>query len=288
LARRQHDAISHRQLVELGFSASAIKHRLAVGRLHRVHRGVYAVGRPALSWQGELMAAVLRCRPRALVSHESAAWAYGIRARRPLRPVEISVPADRDPRPPGIRVHRRTGLADGDTGRHVGIPVTSPIRTLLDLATRLPFQKLESAVNEADKLDLVDPETLRAALEDRSGQPGVRPLRNLLDRHTFRLTDSELERRFLLLASEAGLRAPRTQAHVNGYRVDFFWPELGLVVETDGLRYHRTPAQQARDQHRDQTHTAMGLTCLRFSHADVRAGERVVATLAKTARRLER
>lgn len=95
-------------------------------------------------------------------------------------------------------------------------------------------------------------------------------LRETLDRRTFTLTDSELERRFLPLARRAGLPAPQTQAWVNGFKVDFYWPELGLVVETDGLRYHRTPAQQARDRVRDQAHAAAGLACLRFTHAQIR------------------
>src|SRR5207244_8105368 len=95
-------------------------------------------------------------------------------------------------------------------------------------------------------------------------------LRDVLDLRTFTLTDSELERRFLRIVRRAGLPPPLTQFHVNGFRVNFFWPDIGLVVETDGLRYHRTPAQQARDRVRDQTHAAAGLTTLRFTHAQVR------------------
>jgi very-short-patch-repair endonuclease len=91
----------------------------------------------------------------------------------------------------------------------------------------------------------------------------------LLDRRTFTLTDSQLERRLLPLARRAGLPRPRTGVLVNGFKVDFFWPHIGLIVETDGLRYHRTPAQQLRDRLRDQAHTAAGLTTLRFTHAQV-------------------
>lgn len=102
-----------------------------------------------------------------------------------------------------------------------------------------------------------------------SGQRGVPALRRLLDRGTFCLTDSELERRFLRLVRSAGLPLPETGRVVNGVRVDFLWAELGLIVETDGLRYHRTPSQQASDRRRDQVHTAAGLTTLRFTHAQV-------------------
>ncbi len=151
-----------------------------------------------------------------------------------------------------------------------GIPVTTPARTLLDLATVLSASALERAVNEADKRDLIDPEALRAKLADFAGEPGVVRLRALLDRDTFRLSDSELERLFRRIVSAAGLPMPLTKAMVNGFEVDFFWPDLGLVVETDGLRYHRTPSAQVRDHLRDQTHTAAGLTPLRFSHYQIK------------------
>jgi hypothetical protein len=168
-----------------------------------------------------------------------------------------------------------------------GIPVTTASRTLLDLARVLGRQQLEAAVNAADKYDLVDPETLRAKLDEFAGLTGVATLRGVLDRRTFVLTDSELERRFLPLVARAGLPLPRTGEYVNGFKVDFYWPDLGLVVETDGLRYHRTAAQQTRDRQRDQAHTAAGLTPLRFTHSQVRFESGYVrATLAKVARRL--
>ncbi|HEX5928654.1 MAG TPA: DUF559 domain-containing protein [Solirubrobacterales bacterium] len=151
-----------------------------------------------------------------------------------------------------------------------GIPVTVPARTLLDLATELSPGRLERAVNEADKRDTIDAETLREAVGRYSAHPGVRALRSLLDRHTFRLSDSELEVLFRPIARRAGLPEPLTKQAVNGFEVDFFWPDLGLVVETDGWRYHRTPSAQSRDALRDQTHTAAGLTALRFSHGQVK------------------
>jgi very-short-patch-repair endonuclease len=172
--------------------------------------------------------------------------------------------------------------------RH-GIPVTTPVCTLIDLASYLPPGRLEAAINEADKLRLADPESLRCALDGLDyRRPGVAALRRTLDRRTFRLTDSELERRFLEIVAETGLSLPETGRQVDGFRVDFFWPDLGLVVETDGLRYHRTAAQQARDRVRDQAHLAAGRTPLRFTHAQVRfEPESVRATLAAVARRLQ-
>ena len=218
---------------------------------------------------GRCMAAVLACGAESMVSHQTAAELWGVRPPRG-GPVEISVPAALDRAVHGIRLHRRRSLDPSELQRRLGIPITSPIRTLVDLATRLESRPLEAAINEADKIDLIDPETLRLGLDGMRWQRGVPALRRVLDRRTFRLTDSELERIFLRLVRAIGLPTPRTGAWVNGFRADFFWPELGLVVETDGLRYHRTPAQQVRDRRRDQVHTAAGLTALRFTHAQVR------------------
>lgn len=177
------------------------------------------------------------------------------------------MPAHRARRRRGVVVHRRGAIASDDVTRCHGIPVTSAICTLIDITACLDRGQLQAAINEADRLDLVDPEALRSALDRVGRRPGTGTLRQLLDRRTFTLTDSELERRFLTLARAAGLSGPVTGSYLNGFKVDFYWPELGLVVETDGLRYHRTPAQQAKDHMRDQAHAAVGLTPLRFTHA---------------------
>ena len=232
------------------------------------------------------MAAVLACGEQAALSHASAAALMGI-LNRERGCIELSVPRGRSARSPGIRVHRPTCLPSKDLGTFDGIPVTSPIKTLIDLATFLSVPKLEAAVNAADKHDLVDPEQLRAALEARQGLRGVRALRDLLDRHTFRLTRSKLERYFLPIVRWAGLPTPETRVWLNGYVVDFFWPDLGLVVETDGQRYHRTAISQTRDRERDQAHARAGLTQLRFSHFQVRyEPEHVASTLVPVVRRL--
>jgi very-short-patch-repair endonuclease len=281
LARRQHGVISRRQLLALGFGPQAIKHRVKSGRLHPRWRGVYAVGRPELTRRGTWMAAVLACGERAALSHSSAAALWQI---RPLDDrIEVTLRGSGARRRPGIVVHR----AERDVVRLDAIPVTTPACTLVDLATQLADDDLEAAVNAADKRDLIDPEALRRELEPLAGRHGVARLRALLDRRTFTLTDSSLERRFLPIARAVGLPRPETGLHLNGYKVDFYWPHLGLVVETDGLRYHRTPAQQARDRVRDQAHAAAGLTPLRFTRAQVRFDPaHVRATLGAVATRL--
>jgi very-short-patch-repair endonuclease len=289
LIERQHGVIARRQLLMLGVGPNAISRRVSSGRLHVLWRGVYAAGRPTVTVRGWWMAAVLACGNRAVLSHASAGalWGMlvmntgnqGLKPRRSL--VHISIPADRVCRRGGIRVHRRGALAACDLTRREGIPVTSPRQTLIDLATLLQPSQLEAAVNAADRLDLIDPELLRVAVQERSGMDGAGALRKVLDRRSFGLTDSELERRFLRLVVRSRLPAPKTQQIVEGFRVDFFWPESRLVVETDGLRYHRTPGQQAKDRRRDQVLVASGLTVLRFTHAQVVYEPQQVRTLLR-------
>jgi very-short-patch-repair endonuclease len=201
--------------------------------------------------------------------------------------VHLSLPSPGDRRRSGVILHRRFLAAHELTRRH-GIPVTTPICTLIDLASYLNRDQLEAAINEADKRGLTDPERLRYALDQVARRPGVGVLRQLIDHHAFTLTESELERRFIPLALQAGLSMPLTGHWVNGFKVDFYWPELGLVVETDGLRYHRTAVQQAKDRRRDQAHARAGLTALRFTRGQVRfEAEEVQATLREVVLRLK-
>jgi very-short-patch-repair endonuclease len=284
LARNQHGVVARRQLIALGFTDDAIRHLLSRGRLRSIWRGVYALGGPEITRHGRWMAAVLACGANAALSHHTAAALWGIR-RSGSSFIAVSVPPGTNRRYRGIRVHRRP-IPTEDLTRHGGIPVTTATRTLIDLGVILELEALEAAINQADRLDLIDPESLRAAAEGRRGCPGTRAIKQVLDRRTFALTDSELERRFLRLVRGARLPRPLTRQRVNGFRVDFFWPNLRLVVETDGLRYHRTSTQQSRDRVRDQAHAAAGFTTLRFTHAQVLfEPNHVIATLRAVAER---
>jgi Protein of unknown function (DUF559) len=286
LARLQHGVVSRRQLLDLGFTGEAIRHRLARARLHVIRTGVYAVGRPQISRKGWWMSAVLACGKGAMLSHRSAAalWRFG---EETPGLIDVSIARHSTLRRPGIRVHNRAGIWDRDLGTRLEIPVTQPVRTFLDLATVTGPTTIERAINEADKRDVIDADSLRRALDDYPGEPGVRALRRILDRHTFRLSDDELERLFRPLAVAAGLPTPLTKQMVDRFEVDFFWPDLGLVVETDGWRYHRTPSAQTRDALRFQVHVANGLTPIRFSHYQVKYEPRhVCRILERTAANL--
>jgi hypothetical protein len=272
--------VAREQLLALGFTKSAVEHRVRNGRLHPIVRGVYAVGRGHLSREGRWMAAVLACGPGAALSHRSAAalWGFG---KEHTDYIDLSVRRASESRLPGVRTHRRPTLPAEAVTTRLNIPLTQPVQTFLDFATVTGPKALERAINEADKRDVIDPDALRRALDDHPGEPGVRPLRWVLDKHTFRLSDDELELLFRPLAAAAGLHTPLTKVKVNEFEVDFFWPDLSLVVETDGWRYHRTPAAQTRDALRFQAHTAAGLTPLRFSHWQVKYEPRHVEEILR-------
>lgn len=242
-------------------------------------QGVYVVGWPQTTRKQRWMAAVLACGDGAALSHLSAAALWGI--AREGDAIEVSV--KREKRRPGVRSRIRPGLPPPQIEVRDRIRVTSPLQTLIDIALELTTNRLERAVNDADKLELIDPEALRDGLDDHAGEPGVKPLRTLLDKDTFVLSDTDLEVLFRPIAVAAGLPPEMTKHVVNDYEVDFYWHSLGLVVETDGLRYHRTAAAQRRDAVRDNEHVASGFTRLRFTHWQVKHEPGYVrAILART------
>lgn len=287
LAGRQHGVVARRQLLALGFSKRAIEHRVTRGRLHQVTPGVYAVGWPEMTGERRWMTAVLVGGEGAALSHRSAAALWGVGAEK-AGTTDISVARHTRLSRAGIRVRSRPALDAAEVISRRGIPVTNIVRTLIDVAAESGLAVIERAVNEADKRNLITPDALRLRLIDHAGEAGVRPLRQLLDKYTFRLSDSDLEVLFRPIAEAAGLPVPLTKQIVNGFEVDFFWADLGLVVETDGLRYHRTPSTQARDARRDRAHILAGMTPLRFTHYEIKREPHRVRVALKRAAHLLR
>src|SRR3954447_18059881 len=181
LAERQYWVVSRQQLLDLGYTSEAIDVRLEDARLHRVFAGVYAAGRPHVSRDGYLMAAVLASGEGAAQADFSAAEHYRIVRPRP-GPMHVAVPHARAPCTRGIKVHRRMRF---DVRIERGIPATSPICTLIDISSMLDESRLERAINEAVNRDLVDLDELRAAARGRSRAVG-----QLLDRDSFVVTDT--------------------------------------------------------------------------------------------------
>lgn len=266
LERIAHNRIVTRpKLLAFGYSPDTIKHAVHSGRLYPLWPGVYAVGTPEVTKLGMWTAAAYSCGDGAAISHADGTAVWGIGTAAPGC-IEVSVPRNRHPRGKGIKVHRRHGF---DATTRYGIPVTTPACTIIDMAPRLSRDRVESMIGEADVLGLVTPGAVRAAAAAHPWRPGAARVIEILDRRTFRLTRSKLERLLIPIALKVGFPLPLTRQRVNGYEVDFYWPDLGLIIETDGLTYHRTAAQQAKDRIRDQVHTAAGLTVLRFTHEQV-------------------
>jgi very-short-patch-repair endonuclease len=214
------------------------------------------------------MASVLACGDRAVLSHQSAGALWRIWDHRG-REVFLSVPAvGQRKKRRGMTVHRRN-LRTKDLDRQRGIPVTSPLRTVIDLATGGDRAAAERLINRADSANVLRADTLHEQLDEHRGERGAPLLLDILGRDAFVLTDSELERLFLALAERAGLLPPQSQRRLGRGRVDFYFPELNLVVECDSLRYHRTKQQQAEDRARDHAHLLAGRTCIRFTHHQV-------------------
>ena len=244
LAARQHGVVTRSQLLGLGLSESAINRRVEIGRLHRLHRGVFAVGHRVLTVQGRWMAAVLATS--GVLSHATAAAAWD------LRPVgagaiHVSVPGHSGRlRRGGIRLHRPRTLEPHDMTTHHGIPVTTPLRTILDLAATLKGRPLEHVLDLAEQRRLID----FAELAQRS-KP--RSLQAVLSHYTAgsTTTRSELEERFLALCDDHGIERPEVNTRIEGQEVDFVWRDARLIVEVDGYRYHRSPSAFEADRERD-------------------------------------
>ncbi len=247
------------QLVAAGLDRHAISYRVRVGRLHPRHRAVYAVGHVPVSPLATAMAAVLACGDGAVLSHRSAAALWRILPRWP-RTAEVTTRAQRTHA--GIHVHRSHTLTEEDITRHHGIPVTTPNRTLLDLAdTTLPDRELTRAQNEAYVLKLTTPPQLTTFLTRNPGRPTTRltPERNATP------TRSHLEDDFLRFLRRHDLPQPELNQRIAGYEVDAVWRDKRLIVELDGYAFHSTPRAFESDRERDATLLAAGFSTLRIT-----------------------
>jgi len=249
--------IARVQLVEIGLSLDAIDYRVQLGRLQPLHRGVYAVGHRALTRHGRWMAAVLAGGPGAVLRRRSAAALWGIREGAPAR-VEIAAPRDR--RRPAIAV-QRIELPDDERDEHNGIPVTTPARTLLDLAGLLDEHRLTRAAERAEALRLTSPTSLQTLLDRYPKRPGTPNLKRLIEEHRIvpTTTANDLERRFLTFLDANGLPRPLINESLDPNTTpDFRWPNHRLIVELDGFETHGTRQAFERDRARDRRLLADG------------------------------
>jgi len=263
---RQHGAISYAQLLEAGLTPDAVDHRVAAGWLHRVHRGVFAVGHPAMTQRGRWLAAVLSGGDSAVLSHRSAAALWGLApdGRRPA----VTVPGLARRGPSGVEVHANR-IRPGDTLLVDGIRVTKVARTLLDLAEVLTLDQLVQAIDNATNSRHLRPALMSSMIQQSRGRRGLKPLKQalLITRPQDVLTRSELERRALRLIATTGLPRPEVNTGLHGHEVDLLWRQFRLIVELDGREHHEAAFE--RDRRRDAELLARGWRVLRLTWRQV-------------------
>ncbi|HET6868778.1 MAG TPA: type IV toxin-antitoxin system AbiEi family antitoxin domain-containing protein [Solirubrobacteraceae bacterium] len=281
MAGKQHGNLTRPQLLDLGLDDKAIAYRVKIGRLHRVFRGVYSVGRPPITPQEWASASVLACGPGAALSHSSAMtlWGYW---RQWDRPYEVTVVGDRRTR--GIRVHRSTTLRRGDVTTHLGIRVTTPGRTALDMAPRLNDKSLKRAVNNMLNSLWATEGQFAETVARHPGAPGARRIAKLLGLPGTP-TRSGWEDEFPVFCKRYGLPIPVMGAPLFGYIVDALFVRERVIVELDSWSFHRGKPAFETDRERDAVTLSHGYVTLRVTEERLeesprREAERLHAILA--------
>lgn len=264
MATRQHGVVSIRQLENLGFGRSTVTDEVAAGRLHRLNRGVYAVGHRQLSWHGYCLAAVLANSP-AVASHRSAGWLWGLLRNRPSGEFHLTAPHARHAKADFV-VHRAT-LTDEDWAMVEGIPVTSLARTQLDLATKRTRAQVERSLQRSEDAEQLDLRALESILARCGNHPGRGPLRAALDGYEpdLAITRSGVERRFRDLARKAGLPLPSMNYVVAGYEIDAYWPAERFAVELEVFETHGNRASFEADPVRHEELLLVGIEMIRVT-----------------------
>jgi very-short-patch-repair endonuclease len=285
LVGRQHGVVTRSQLRGLGFTADEIDNRLKTSRLHPLHRSVYLAGHMAALPHARELAAVLACGPAAVLSHRNAAHVWSLLPYPAQFPeVEVTV-AGRNPGvKPGIRIHRVITLDPRDVTKRWRIPITTPERTLLDLAASAKSRELEQALAEAYAMRIVTSGRLEETLVRSARRPGAAALRELLAKDADpALTRSQAEQRLLEVVRKARLPQPAVNARVGRHEVDLLWRAGRLVVEVDGFRFHSSRTAFERDRARDAELQASGLRVIRVTWRQiVHEPEAIVARIAAT------
>jgi hypothetical protein len=285
VATRQHGVVSRRQLLEAGLTTRAVESWLRGRRLHRVHRGVYALGHARLTFRGWLWAAVHACGgpEAAVISHRSAAAVWDL---LPIPSGAVDVTTLRESRPAaGLRVHRSLSL-DAKRDRTVhdedALPTTTVARTLVDLAATLTAHRLERVCHQAQILRLLDVNDIEPLLAGSKGAPKLRQALATLADAEPAITRSELEDRFVALVAQANLPRPLVNVQLHGHEVDFLWPDRHLVAETDGRATHLTPTAFETDRRRDAQLLVAGYRVVRFSYREVAVEPHAVASTLRS------
>ncbi|MCW2978344.1 MAG: hypothetical protein JWO14_71 [Solirubrobacterales bacterium] len=255
--------VSTGQLERLGYGKNSVAKAAKVGRLHRVHRGVYVVGHRRLTWHGRCMAAVLAASP-SVASHLSAGWLWGLLQSRPGT-LHVTCRQSRHAKRPFVT--HTADLARADLARRDGIPVTSLARTILDLAVDSRERTVRRFIRKADddkNFDLRAMEDLLARTKGHRGQAKVRAALEIYD-ETPAFTRSDLEKRFYEVVAAAGLPAPSMNRFVAGFEIDAYWPEAHFGVELDIFGTHGSWLSFEEDRERDDELLLAGIETTRVT-----------------------
>ena len=268
---RPHGVAGREQLLAAGITVPAIDNRVQSGWLRPLHRGVYAVG-PIQSDEAPEMAAVLACGERAVLSHRSAAALWRLLSKHADERIELTVAAGHVPRRSGIRIHKTARLMADEVTTLRRIRITTPARTVLDLAACVSTREVEQAVAQTERRYLTSRDKLLALLARYPARPGTPKLRELLNGHANpALTRSEAEERFLALVRRSGLPAPETNVRLHGHELDFLWREEGFAVEVDGYAFHGDRDSFESDRRRDAVLASHGLQVIRITWRQIEA-----------------
>ncbi len=269
-----------------GISDDAIDRRARNGHLIRKQKGVYAVGHAAPTALAAETEALLACGPHAVLSHHTAARLLKLLPEGDGA-FHVTIRDRHGACPTGVQVHRTARLNRSEVRAVDGLPITSALRTLLDLAAVLDIATLERTVEEALHEKLVSVRQLRQAIAGNNGRKGIPHLRAILDQQREPgITRSEAERRMRQLIRLGQLPEPETNVRINGVEVDFYWHELGVVIEVQSQKYHLTRAALERDTRKATRLTAAGktvsyVTWLQMEHEPFAVVARVAQTLTR-------
>ena len=287
-ARRQQGNVSRRQLLCLGLSDDAIAHRVATGRLFRVHRGVYAVGRPPITPHERAAAAVLACGEDAALSHHAALALWGFVAHWPKT---LEVVTARNVRPPGLRVHRCRTLLPGDLTTQQYIRVTHPARTMLDVARGYPPHRLARLVNDALHGLYLTRNQLAEACGRHPNHRGTRLILPFCDASAGNPTRSGWEDGLPAWCVRHGVPIPQLNQVLAGRELDGWYREERVAIELDSWEYHNDREAFRRDRLRDAENLALDIVTVRitwdrqYGDAPAEEAERLRRILAVRRRR---
>jgi len=285
LAARQKGIVTHEELVAAGVHPTTIKRSARCGALHRLHRGVYALGHLALAPFAREQAALLACGRGAVISHRSAAHLWGLAPA----PNSVDVTIVRGQRRPklGVTVHESSTLEERDLRRRHGLPVTSPARTLIDFALTAISTELDDAIGEARAKRLIRDGELETAVARAGRRAGAGQIRGFLrDEQEPALTRSNAERRFRRFLRQARLPQPKVNVRIGRYEVDFVWEPEKVVLEVDGWKFHGHRQAFERDRKKDMALADLGYHVIRVTYRHFT--EEPLALIAHIARVLDR